>query len=335
VLTFRPSHLMKDRVAAARRSEGPRMDKSPDAFRTISEVAEVAGDPGPCAAVLGKPLSADPAGQAGRRAALLPPHGCGLLTGIKRLLHDEGMTIRGVQKILREQGVRHVAGLSGDDLSRGRRCRAGRRGEAAGRLDVETDALARSRPNEATAEALRVALRPRCAARGPADLIRFPPNRRTCRPCRSRRRAEIAVPASARTRCATSTAPAGGGACARTARRRGRLQAAAAPTAPRPMPGPAYDPPMGRPRRAAPRRRRRPGPTRSPDDDPAELATLAARLRALPRAALPCDHDALAEICADRIAALTRPSGHRRPPNFVSAGKNALSRLPPARKPVM
>jgi hypothetical protein len=39
-----------------------------------------------------------------------------LLTGIKRLLHDEGLTIRGVQKILREQGVRHVAGLSGEPV---------------------------------------------------------------------------------------------------------------------------------------------------------------------------------------------------------------------------
>lgn len=35
-----------------------------------------------------------------------------LLGGIKKLLHDEGMTIKGVQKILREQGVKHVAGLS-------------------------------------------------------------------------------------------------------------------------------------------------------------------------------------------------------------------------------
>ena len=42
VLTFRPSHLMKDRVAAGKEAakEGQRMDKSPDAFRTISEVAE-------------------------------------------------------------------------------------------------------------------------------------------------------------------------------------------------------------------------------------------------------------------------------------------------------
>jgi hypothetical protein len=40
-----------------------------------------------------------------------------LLTGIKRLLHDEGLTIRGVQKILRDHGVRHVAGLSGDQMA--------------------------------------------------------------------------------------------------------------------------------------------------------------------------------------------------------------------------
>jgi hypothetical protein len=35
-----------------------------------------------------------------------------LLGGIKKLLHDDGLTIRGVQKILREQGVKHVASLS-------------------------------------------------------------------------------------------------------------------------------------------------------------------------------------------------------------------------------
>jgi DNA-binding transcriptional MerR regulator len=39
------------------------------------------------------------------------PTDVALLEGIKRLLHDEGLTIRGVQKILREQGIRHVAGL--------------------------------------------------------------------------------------------------------------------------------------------------------------------------------------------------------------------------------
>ena len=44
------------------------------------------------------------------------PADVALLAGIKRLLHDEGLTIRGVQKILREQGVRHVAGLADGDV---------------------------------------------------------------------------------------------------------------------------------------------------------------------------------------------------------------------------
>ena len=40
------------------------------------------------------------------------PSDMALLGGIKKLLHDDGMTIKGVQKILREQGVKHVASLS-------------------------------------------------------------------------------------------------------------------------------------------------------------------------------------------------------------------------------
>ncbi len=43
---------------------------------------------------------------------IIAPPICSLLGGIKKLLHDDGMTIKGVQKILREQGIKHVAGLS-------------------------------------------------------------------------------------------------------------------------------------------------------------------------------------------------------------------------------
>jgi DNA-binding transcriptional MerR regulator len=92
------------------------MDKSPDAFRTISEVAEVLETP---AHVLrfweSRFPQIRPVKRAGGRRYYRPTD-VALLTGIKHLLHDEGMTIRGVQKILREQGVRHVAGLSGHDL---------------------------------------------------------------------------------------------------------------------------------------------------------------------------------------------------------------------------
>ncbi len=35
-----------------------------------------------------------------------------LLGGVKKLLHDDGMTIKGAQKVLREQGAKYVSGLS-------------------------------------------------------------------------------------------------------------------------------------------------------------------------------------------------------------------------------
>jgi resuscitation-promoting factor RpfA len=90
------------------------MDKSPDAFRTISEVAEHLETP---AHVLRFWESRFPQIRPVKRAGgrrYYRPSDVSLLTGIKRLLHDEGMTIRGVQKILREQGVRHVSGLADD-----------------------------------------------------------------------------------------------------------------------------------------------------------------------------------------------------------------------------
>jgi len=97
------------------------MDKSPEAFRTISEVADTLDTP---AHVLrfweSRFPQIRPVKRAGGRRYYRPAD-VALLTGIKRLLHEEGLTIRGVQKILREQGVRHVAGLAGmpeADLSR-------------------------------------------------------------------------------------------------------------------------------------------------------------------------------------------------------------------------
>lgn len=90
------------------------MEKSPEAFRTISEVAEHLETP---AHVLrfweSRFPQIRPVKRAGGRRYYRPAD-VALLTGIKRLLHDEGMTIRGVQKILREQGVRFVSGMSDD-----------------------------------------------------------------------------------------------------------------------------------------------------------------------------------------------------------------------------
>ncbi|MGZ9812430.1 MerR family transcriptional regulator [Pseudoroseicyclus sp. H15] len=88
------------------------MAKSKDAFRTISEVADWLETP---AHVLrfweSKFNQVRPVKRAGGRRYYRPDD-MALLGGIKALLHNEGMTIKGVQKLLREQGVAHVAALA-------------------------------------------------------------------------------------------------------------------------------------------------------------------------------------------------------------------------------
>jgi DNA-binding transcriptional MerR regulator len=151
------------------------MDKSPDAFRTISEVADHLDTP---AHVLrfweSRFPQIRPVKRAGGRRYYRPAD-VALLTGIKRLLHDEGLTIRGVQKILREHGVRHVAGLSGEPLPDDIEMDAEAALEAAlaanfGAFDGES--VSPERAESATIVALETALR-RPAAEAPvvADLF--------------------------------------------------------------------------------------------------------------------------------------------------------------------
>ncbi|SEK51740.1 MerR HTH family regulatory protein [Roseovarius azorensis] len=95
------------------------MAKSVDAFRTISEVAEWLEVPPHVLRFWESKFSqVKPVKRAGGRRYYRPTDML-LLGGIKMLLHDEGMTIKGVQKLLREQGVRHVSEFSQalDDLT--------------------------------------------------------------------------------------------------------------------------------------------------------------------------------------------------------------------------
>jgi DNA-binding transcriptional MerR regulator len=87
------------------------MDKSPEAFRTISEVAETLSVP-PHVLRFWESRFAQvkPVKRGGGRRYYRPEDVC-LLRGIRGLLYDDGMTIKGVQKILRERGIRHVVGL--------------------------------------------------------------------------------------------------------------------------------------------------------------------------------------------------------------------------------
>ncbi|MFV0358826.1 MerR family transcriptional regulator [Tropicimonas sp.] len=87
-------------------------EKAPNAFRTISEVADWLGVNTHVLRFWESKFSqVKPVKRAGGRRYYRPAD-MELLGGIRKLLHDDGMTIKGVQKILREQGVRAVAALS-------------------------------------------------------------------------------------------------------------------------------------------------------------------------------------------------------------------------------
>ena len=88
------------------------MDKSPDAFRTISEVAADLDIPQHVLRFWEtrftqiKPMKRS----GGRR--YYRPDDVDLLKGIRRLLYGEGYTIRGVQRILKEHGIASVQRLA-------------------------------------------------------------------------------------------------------------------------------------------------------------------------------------------------------------------------------
>lgn len=86
--------------------------KAPDAFRTISEVSDALDTP---AHVLrfweSKFSQIKPVKRAGGRRYYRPDD-INLLSGIKTVLHEQGMTIKGAQKLLREKGVKHVAAIA-------------------------------------------------------------------------------------------------------------------------------------------------------------------------------------------------------------------------------
>jgi DNA-binding transcriptional MerR regulator len=90
-------------------SEPARLSKAPDAFRTISEVSEALDVPQHVLRFWeAKFTQVRPLKRAGGRRYYRPDD-IDLLKGIRALLYDEGLTIKGVQKVLREQGAKHVA----------------------------------------------------------------------------------------------------------------------------------------------------------------------------------------------------------------------------------
>ena len=88
------------------------MTKGPDAFRTISEAAEELGVPQHVLRFWETKFSfIRPMKRAGGRR-FYRRQDIEVLRGVRRLLHDEGYTIKGVQKLHKEQGIRRL--LSGE-----------------------------------------------------------------------------------------------------------------------------------------------------------------------------------------------------------------------------
>ncbi len=87
------------------------MDKAPDAFRTISEVADDLDIPQHVLRFWESRFAhIKPMKRAGGRRYYRPDD-VDLLRGIRHLLYGEGYTIRGVQRILKEHGVKFVQGV--------------------------------------------------------------------------------------------------------------------------------------------------------------------------------------------------------------------------------
>lgn len=96
------------------------MAKGPNAFRTISEAAEELGVPQHVLRFWETKFSfIRPMKRAGGRR-FYRPQDVAVLNGVRTLLHSEGLTIKGVQKLHRDHGLAQViaAGLGSNGSAR-------------------------------------------------------------------------------------------------------------------------------------------------------------------------------------------------------------------------
>jgi DNA-binding transcriptional MerR regulator len=91
--------------------------KGPEAFRTISEAADELGVPQHVLRFWETKFSfIRPMKRAGGRR-FYRPQDITVLSGVRKLLHEEGYTIKGVQRLHREQGLKRlVSAASGEAI---------------------------------------------------------------------------------------------------------------------------------------------------------------------------------------------------------------------------
>ncbi|WP_166933959.1 MerR family transcriptional regulator [Rhizomicrobium electricum] len=94
----------------------PSRVKSPEAFRTISEVASELDVPQHVLRFWESRFTqVKPTKRAGGRR-YYRPEDVDLLRGIRTLLYSDGYTIKGVQKLLKDRGVRYVAEIGRESI---------------------------------------------------------------------------------------------------------------------------------------------------------------------------------------------------------------------------
>jgi DNA-binding transcriptional MerR regulator len=95
------------------------LNKSPDAFRTISEAAEELDLPQHVLRFWETRFAQIKPMKRGGGRRYYRPADVDLLKGIRHLLYDKGYTIRGVQRILREEGVPHAVAIGRGEIDAG------------------------------------------------------------------------------------------------------------------------------------------------------------------------------------------------------------------------
>jgi DNA-binding transcriptional MerR regulator len=145
------------------------LDKSPDAFRTISEAAEELDLPQHVLRFWETRFSQIKPMKRGGGRRYYRPADVDLLKGIRHLLYDKGFTIRGVQRILREQSIPHVVAIGRGEVEAGPEAaeppRAGAKAKAKSAEAVEAAAAPAAALSEAQMQELRLAMEDLTAAR--------------------------------------------------------------------------------------------------------------------------------------------------------------------------
>ncbi|MDX3928709.1 MAG: MerR family transcriptional regulator [Shinella sp.] len=123
------------------------MEKSPDAFRTISEVADDLDLPQHVLRFWETRFSQIKPMKRGGGRRYYRPEDVDLLKGIRHLLYDHGYTIKGVQKLLKVNGNKFVAAIASGDLATVEALAAASHEEPPGpRMSDEDQIVGRAKP---------------------------------------------------------------------------------------------------------------------------------------------------------------------------------------------